>query len=45
MNVETVIPLLHAPDDPGPEGEAHPEAAADVPPEGRNLEWLKGLFR
>lgn len=45
MNAEKIIPLLHAPDDPGPDGEAPPEAAADVPPEGRNLDWLRGLFK
>jgi hypothetical protein len=45
MNAEKIIPLLHAPDDPGPGGEAPPEAAADVPPEGRNLDWLRGLFK
>jgi HemY protein len=44
---ERVIPLLHMPDDPGPEpepqSEPEPEAAADTPPEG----WtkLRGLFK
>ena len=41
-STEKIIPLLHAPDDPGPEGEAEP---ASEPPPGRNLDWLRGLLK
>ena len=44
MNVEKVIPLLHAPDDPGPDGEPHHEPVPDVIPPG-NLDWLRALFK
>jgi HemY protein len=42
--VDRVIPLVHSPDDPGPDGELAEDPAADHPaPEG----WrrLRGLFR
>jgi len=39
-STEKIIPLLHAPDDPGPEGEA-----ASEPPPNRNLDWLRGLLK
>jgi HemY protein len=45
MNVEKVIPLLHAPDDPGPDGDPHHEPIPDVIPPGGNLDWLRGLFK
>jgi hypothetical protein len=45
MNVEKVIPLLHAPDDPGPDGEPHHEPVPDVIPPGGNLDWLRALFK
>ena len=41
-STEKIIPLLHAPDDPGPESEAEP---ASEPPPGRNLDWLRGLLK
>ena len=42
--VEPVIPLVHAPDDPGPEPELHPHLEP-VPVDGgwRRLRWLFGL--
>ena len=42
---EAVIPLLHAPDDPGPDGEQQAEPASEAPPPARNLDWLRGLFK
>ena len=41
--VDSVIPLVHSPDDPGPEG----ELAADPAPEPPAAEswWRRGLFR
>jgi HemY protein len=45
VNAEKVIPLLHAPDDPGPDGEPHhQEPVPDIKPPG-NLDWLRGLFK
>ncbi len=45
MNAEPVIPLLHAPDDPGPEGEPSPQdPVPDIKSPG-NLDWLRGLFK
>ncbi|HEY6258858.1 MAG TPA: heme biosynthesis HemY N-terminal domain-containing protein [Xanthobacteraceae bacterium] len=45
MNFEKVIPLLHAPDDPGPDGEPQTEPVPDAPPPAGNLDWLRGLFK
>jgi HemY protein len=41
-----VIPLLHAPDDPGPAGEPHAEPAPDAPPPQPNgWDRLRALFK
>ncbi len=45
-NFEKVIPLLHAPDDPGPDGEAQTEPLPDPPPPQPNgWDRLWALFR
>lgn len=41
--VETVIPLVHVPDDPGPEAEAEPEPIPEQSPDGWNK--LRQLFK
>ena len=41
-----VIPLLHAPDDPGPDGEPHAEPLPDTPPPQPNgWDRLRALFK
>jgi HemY protein len=44
---EKVIPLLHVPDDPGPEPEASTEPATEPPPDTAAEGWqrLRGLFK
>jgi HemY protein len=43
-NFEKVIPLIHAPDDPGPDGE--PQAVADAPPPAESgWDRLRALFK
>jgi HemY protein len=43
---EKLIPLLHAPDDPGPDGEPHAEPIPDPPPPAANgWDRLRALFR
>ncbi len=44
---EPIIPLVHAPDDPGPEGNVETDAGAEiVPPGGPRRPWkIKDLFR
>ena len=43
---EAVIPLLHAPDDPGPGGEPHVEPAPNAaPPAASGWDRLRALFR
>jgi hypothetical protein len=45
-NFEKVIPLLHAPDDPGPDGEPQTEPLPDPPPpEPNGWDRLWALFR
>jgi HemY protein len=45
-NFEKVIPLLHAPDDPGPDGEPQTEPLPDPPPPSPNgWDRLLALFR
>jgi HemY protein len=41
--VPAVIPLVHAPDDPGPEGEAEPEV--EPPPPSDGWSRIRALFR
>ena len=45
--VEKIIPLLHVPDDPGPEPEAPTEPAAEPPPDTTSDGWkrLRDLFK
>jgi HemY protein len=45
-NFEKVIPLIHAPDDPGPDGEPQTEPVPDAPPPAPNR-WdrLRALFK
>ena len=41
-----VIPLIHAPDDPGPDGEPHADPVPDVPPPQPNgWDRLRALFK
>jgi HemY protein len=43
---EKVIPLLHAPDDPGPDGEPQTDAIPDPPPPASNgWDRLRALFK
>jgi len=43
---EKVIPLLHAPDDPGPDGEPQTDATPDAPPPTSNgWDRLRALFK
>lgn len=44
---EPIIPLIHAPDDPGPDGAMEPEAepGAVAPGEGQRWQKIKDLFR
>ncbi len=45
-NFEKLIPLLHAPDDPGPDGEPQTEPLPDPPPPSPNgWDRLKALFK
>jgi HemY protein len=45
-NFEKVIPLLHAPDDPGPDGEPASDPLPDVPPPPPNAwDLLRALFK
>jgi HemY protein len=45
-NFEKVIPLLHAPDDPGPDGEPQEEPLPDPPPPPSNgWDRLRALFK
>jgi HemY protein len=45
-NFEKVIPLIHAPDDPGPDGEPHAEPLPDPPPPPSNgWDRLRALFK
>jgi HemY protein len=45
-NFEKVIPLLHAPDDPGPDGEPQTEPLPDPPPPPSNgWDRLRSLFK
>ncbi|HEY2228479.1 MAG TPA: heme biosynthesis HemY N-terminal domain-containing protein [Xanthobacteraceae bacterium] len=45
-NFEKVIPLIHAPDDPGPDGEPHAEPVPDPPPPPSNgWDRLRALFK
>jgi HemY protein len=45
-NFEKVIPLIHAPDDPGPDGEPHAEPLPDPPPPVPNgWDRLRALFK
>jgi hypothetical protein len=47
LKIEKVIPLLHAPDDPGPDGEPQTEPIANPSPPSSNG-WdrlLRGLFK
>jgi len=45
-NFEKLIPLLHAPDDPGPDGEPQTEPAPDPPPPAPNgWDRLRELFK
>ena len=45
--VEPVIPLVHAPDDPGPDGSVETDVAAEtIPPEGQRWpQKIKDLFK
>ncbi|MEJ2376085.1 MAG: heme biosynthesis HemY N-terminal domain-containing protein [Pseudolabrys sp.] len=43
--VEPVIPLVHAPDDPGPEGSSDSEPVPEAPPSPDPWQRLRGLFR
>jgi hypothetical protein len=45
--VDKIIPLLHVPDDPGPEPESSTEPAAEPPPDTASDGWrrLLGLFK
>ncbi len=42
---EPVIPLVHAPDDPGPESGADGEPVPEPPPSGDTWQRIRGLFR
>jgi HemY protein len=45
-NFEKVIPLLHAPDDPGPDGEPQTDPLPDPPPPPPNgWDRLRALFK
>jgi HemY protein len=45
-NFEKVIPLIHAPDDPGPDGEPQTEPLPDPPPPASNgWDRLRALFK
>jgi HemY protein len=45
-NFEKVIPLIHAPDDPGPDGEPQTEPLPDAPPPPSNgWDRLRALFK
>ena len=45
-NFEKLIPLLHAPDDPGPDGEPQTEPIPDPPPPAPNgWDRLRELFK
>jgi HemY protein len=43
--LEKVIPLLHAPDDPGPDGERQSEPLPDPPPPTNGWDRLRALFQ
>jgi HemY protein len=43
--VEAVIPLVHAPDDPGPESLLEPDPVPSTPPPGDTWQRLRALFR
>jgi len=46
--VEPVIPLVHAPDDPGPEGNVETDVTAETLPPSENPRWpqkIKDLFK
>jgi HemY protein len=46
--VEPVIPLVHAPDDPGPEGNVETDVAAETVPPSEGQRWprkIKDLFK
>jgi HemY protein len=46
MKIEKVIPLLHAPDDPGPDGEPQTDPIPDAsPPPTIGWDRLRGLFK
>jgi HemY protein len=46
MKIEKLIPLLHAPDDPGPDGEPQTDPIPDPPPPASNgWDRLRALFK
>lgn len=40
-----IVPLVHVPDDPGPEPQLEPETEASAPPPGEGWRKLRGLFK
>jgi hypothetical protein len=43
--VPAVIPLVHAPDDPGPNGQSGPEPEVEPPPPSEGWRRIRALFR